>query len=257
MSDSVNALTVFDDGNGAALYAGGYFPTAGGITVNGIAKWNGASWSSLGTGMAAPLGFFPHVCAFAVFDDGSGPALYAAGYFTSAGGVFANRIAKWNGTSWSPLGMGIGAELYALSVFDDGSGPALYAGGYFGTTPLVSSIAKWDGASWSSVGIGIQAPFQIPSVYALTVFDDGSGPVLHAGGYFSVAGGQVSANWARWGQPWGDLTGDSFVELADWGLFASCWNGSGPSGCDCADTDTDGDVDLRDAAVFQRRFRPQ
>jgi len=37
------------------------------------------------------------VFALATFDDGSGggPALYAGGQFTTAGGVAANYIAKW------------------------------------------------------------------------------------------------------------------------------------------------------------------
>jgi hypothetical protein len=42
------------------------------------------------------------VYAQAVFDDGSGEeALYVAGDFSSAGGVAATRIAKWDGTTWS------------------------------------------------------------------------------------------------------------------------------------------------------------
>ena len=36
----------------------------------------------------------------------SGTDVYAGGDFT-AGGVNANRIAKWDGTSWSALGTGI------------------------------------------------------------------------------------------------------------------------------------------------------
>jgi len=47
------------------------------------------------------------VGALTVFDDGSGPALYAGGNFTIAGGVAANRVAKWNGSSWSSLGSGV------------------------------------------------------------------------------------------------------------------------------------------------------
>ena len=42
-----------------------------------------------------------------VFDDGGGPALYAAGSFLSAGGVKANGIAKWEGSSWAALGSGM------------------------------------------------------------------------------------------------------------------------------------------------------
>ena len=33
--------------------------------------------------------------------------LIAAGDFTTAGGVEARHIARWNGTNWSPLGTGI------------------------------------------------------------------------------------------------------------------------------------------------------
>ena len=69
------------------------------------------------------------VYALEVFDDGTGPALFAGGEFTTAGGVSANRIAKWDGTSWSALGSGLGSYVYALEVFDDGTGTALFAGG--------------------------------------------------------------------------------------------------------------------------------
>src|SRR5262245_60159481 len=36
------------------------------------------------------------VSALAVFDDGGGPALYAGGIFSQAGGPTANRIGKWD-----------------------------------------------------------------------------------------------------------------------------------------------------------------
>jgi hypothetical protein len=88
----VRSLTVFDDGTGPALYAGGLFTIAGGSSANKIAKWNGSSWSALGSGMN------DFVSALTVFDDGIGPALYAGGTFTTAGAVSANRIAKWNGS---------------------------------------------------------------------------------------------------------------------------------------------------------------
>jgi hypothetical protein len=102
------ALAAFDDGSGPALVAGGDFTSAGGVSANRIAKWNGASWSALGSGMNDT------VEALAVFDDGSGPALYAGGLFTTAGGTAANRIAKWNGASWSALGSGMNGDVYVL-----------------------------------------------------------------------------------------------------------------------------------------------
>jgi hypothetical protein len=58
-----------------------------------------ANWSSMG-GMAGTDG---SVSAAVV--DGLGN-LYIGGQFTIAGQVIANRVAKWNGSSWSALGSG-------------------------------------------------------------------------------------------------------------------------------------------------------
>jgi hypothetical protein len=202
----VNALTVFDDGSGPALYGGGTFDVAGGVSAHFVARWNGTAWSALGSGTTGITG--SNVSALAVFDDGSGPALYAGGSFTLAGGVSANSIAKWDGSSWSALGSGIVGSVTALSVFDDGSGPALFAGGTFTSAggASTSNIAKWDGSSWSTLDSGVNG-----SVFALLGFDDGSGPALYAGGLFTTAGGTVVNRIARWnGASWSSLgTGTS------------------------------------------------
>src|SRR5262249_10971974 len=47
--------------------------------------------------------------------------MIAGGSFTIAGGVIANSIAQWNGTSWRPLGSGMGGifpTVDALSVYN-------------------------------------------------------------------------------------------------------------------------------------------
>src|SRR5262245_59459332 len=64
------------------------------------------------------------VQAFAEFDDGSGPALYIGGRFFGIVDTEAAHIAKFDGTSWSPLGSGLStrATVDALVVFDDGGG---------------------------------------------------------------------------------------------------------------------------------------
>jgi hypothetical protein len=129
---------VFDDGSGPALYASGSFTTAGGMPASRVAKWDGASWSTLDSGL-------DHVSSsLAVFDDGSGPALYAGGEFSTAGGLAASRIARWNGSSWSALGSGVNSYVYALTAFDDGEGDALHAGGVFSASPSGDSfLARW------------------------------------------------------------------------------------------------------------------
>src|SRR5260221_5773104 len=95
---NVRALAVFDEGSGPALFATGSFAAAGGVPCNGIARWDGSAWSALGSGLAGPA---PQGIALGVFDDGTGAALYAGGDFTSAGGVAASCIARWNGAQWS------------------------------------------------------------------------------------------------------------------------------------------------------------
>src|SRR3989304_2673651 len=160
MNNAVRALCVFDDGTGPALYAGGWFRSAGGVPANNIARWDGHSWHPVGHGFA------PSVAALQVFDDGTGPALYAGGMFTATLGpneVPVNGIAKWDGNSWSPLGAGVAGggarppQVRALCIFDDGTGPALYAGGNFAYTGGVpaSRVAKWDGVPWAPLGSGI------------------------------------------------------------------------------------------------------
>lgn len=205
-NSAVRALAVYDDGlgGGPALYAAGDFVTIGGITANRIAKWNGSIWSALGLGVGGSDG---QIEALAVYDSGTGPALYAGGGFTSAGGSPANKIARWNGTTWAPLGSGASDVVYALVIHDDelGNGSALFVGGAFfsaGGMPA-SCVAKWNGTAWSPLGTGVSN-----AVHALEVFDDGlgRGPKLYAAGNFTMAGGAPAARVARWdGASWSAL----------------------------------------------------
>jgi hypothetical protein len=168
--------------------------TAGGVQARHIAKWNGQSWSSLGSGIANTESN-PWVRVLGVHDDGSGPALYAGGHFTVAGGVPARHLAKWNGSAWSPVGGGMGGEVESLLSYDAGSGPVLIAGGWFGSAGGVSAskIARWDGVSWSAMDGSFDA-----TIGEIAAYDDGSGVALYVSGQF-----------------WKSPSGDSFI--AKWG----------------------------------------
>ena len=144
---AVRALAVYNDGTGAALYAGGWHTAAGGVTVNHVAKWDGANWSAL----SGPdgIGVNMTIYALSALNDGTGPALYAGGDFTSAAGVEANHIARWDGTKWTALiglgGNGVDARVRPMTTFHESHGPAIYVGGHFsnaGSAPA-SRIARW------------------------------------------------------------------------------------------------------------------
>jgi hypothetical protein len=130
------ALAIDLPGN---LYAGGNFTTAGNTTANSIAKWNGSTWSNLGTGLG--IGIRIGVCFALVADSYNN--VYAGGSFKKAGGVSANYIAKWDGsTTWSALGSGLDSDCKTLIV---DSYYTLYAGGSF-----ANRISKWDGV-WKPI----------------------------------------------------------------------------------------------------------
>ncbi len=232
--EAVHALGVYDDGRGAGalLYAGGGF-TTGDPGVEDIAAWDGQDWSGLGiVGQAGGLN--GEVRVLTVYDDltGAGPALVAGGTFTEADGQTVNGVAKWDGTTWSPLGGGIGISLTpsvdAMTVFDDGTGPALYAGGSFtladGQPAL--NVAKWDGQAWTQVGGGLGDPFAFQTVHALAVYDDGSGagPALYAGGSFPLG-------IAKWdGQAWTPV-GGGVSDMVNTLVVADDGSGAGPALC--------------------------
>src|SRR5262245_3005835 len=82
----------------------------------------------------------------------SGSTVYAAGDFAYVNGVRVNYIARWDGTSWSALGTGVGglgSTVYALATDSSGN---LCAGGFFGG---LNYVARWDGTSWSALGYGV------------------------------------------------------------------------------------------------------
>jgi hypothetical protein len=132
----------------------------------------------------------------AVWDDGAGPTLYAAGDFTVASGISARRIAKWDGSSWVPLGTGLDGEAMALSAHSDASGSALYVGGEFlvaGGVPA-ARVARWDGTSWSALGAGLDQDVEALLSHA---------GELYAGGSFTMAGGAPASRIAKWdGTAW-------------------------------------------------------
>jgi hypothetical protein len=157
-----------------------------------------------------------------VFDDGTGPALYAGGQFSRAGNINAvHNVAKWEGGStWSRLDEGLECDfcglhdpmVCAMEVFDDGTGPALYVLGRFneaGGEPA-DNIAKWDGEAWTEVGGGLADPVidWVAAWSDMLIWDDGTGSALYVASNYATYGGQAVGGIAKWdGKSWTELDG--------------------------------------------------
>ena len=183
VNGEVYALAVL----GNDLIVGGAFTQAAGLGIPRIARWNPIDgWRPLGT---APTGT---VYALAVLNG----SLYAAGDLLST-----NCIARFDGTSWQPVGSGFtGGLVRTLRVIDG----VLYAGGHFESSGATSTngIARWDPAAnggagaWLGLGSGIQGNSAGGGGWVQDIARlNGE---LFAGGRFLYAGGGPSNALARW-----------------------------------------------------------
>lgn len=241
-------LQLADVGDGEKLYAAGRFLNIGGVPANNIAVWDGAAWSALGSGITHTS--IAQVICMTTFDDGSGPALYAGGSFSTAGGVPALRVAKWDGASWSAMGDGFNSTVQELTVFDDGSGPALYALGNFTLSGAntINRVAKWNGTSWEAVGVGTDG-----NVFGAYVFDAGEGMAMHIGGGFNSAGGLSAAHAASilvQEDCIPDLNNDGNLDFFDVQTFLQAFASEDP----IADLNNDDNFDFFDVQTFLQLF---
>jgi hypothetical protein len=125
MNNDVRVLCVGPDNR---LYAGGPFTTAGGVTVNGIAVWNGTNWAAVGGG----LGTSADVRAIGFGPDG---LMYVGGFGTwTTGGGWLVVAAKYTGSSWVPIDIALYAtgNVWCLG-FDKGG--ILYLGTWYVLAP--------------------------------------------------------------------------------------------------------------------------
>jgi len=173
--------------NNGKLYVCGNFKNAGGVTVNGIAVWDGSTWSALGTG------FNSVVYAIEFYNN----ELYAGGDFTLTGTDSVNAIAKWNGSTWvSPgfklkyIGNANGGYLFVhtLKVIDN---ELLVAGGFDRVKPDgqpeggAGNIISFDGNSIDTLKGGANNDVEGLIKYKQKIL---------IGGFFSKVGANVTAS---------------------------------------------------------------
>ena len=208
-----NAVAAFQ----GDLIAAGYFDSASGVAGSAkLARWDGTNWNAMDAQSEIFLNSFWDL---EVYNDGiTGEQLYIAGNYGDLNANAAlDHIAKWDGTTYSPVGGTIGGAvpliILDLHQANLGSGNHLYAAGRFLTIGGISAlnVAEWDGSNWTAMDQGLSRTSGITQILHMTNWDDGSGSALYVGGRFNLAGGAaISTNIAKWdGMAWSSM-GDGF-----------------------------------------------
>lgn len=212
------------------VYAGGSFTNAAGIAeADYVARWNGSSWSALGSN-GSGNGALVSASGGTVIQEITinGTDVYVGGFFTGGAGIpTADYAARFdtNTNSWHSLGnngSGNGSLNFGV-VGMTFSGGSLYLGGAFANVnygglvlPTADYFASWDGSNWSTLGDS-NGPIS-NNVQALTVI----GSDVYVGGMFADLGGDPRIDClARWdGSTWnpvGNITKTSSS------LGNGCW----------------------------------
>jgi hypothetical protein len=158
------------DANGN-LVVGGWFGFAGGVSADGLAKWDGVAWKAY---HHRDTGVPPYQSKWQVKNI----------LIDKANDVFISGdrpigLYKRSTDGWLPLG----ADTIQTMIMD-GEGNFYVAGGQ----NKKGFVKKYDGTTWSSLGSGTDGP-----VYALAISDS----TLYVGGEFTFAGDKLSPNLAR------------------------------------------------------------
>ena len=150
-----------------------------------IYKWNGTNWISLGITVDQAI-----ICMTVCNGE-----LYVGGWFTTFNGNSVNRIVRFNGTTWQPVGSGI---LVANNVTGgvekmiDYNGKLIALGGFIQAGNVsANQIASWNGLAWASLGSGLTGGSSTP---AMSVFNND----LYVFSSLSNAGGVPVHNAAKW-----------------------------------------------------------
>lgn len=180
------------------LVASGYFTKSDNLTLQNIAVWDGVNWTDVG----CPSGIVSPAEAMCVYNG----ELYIGGILDVCEidtniGATKTYIAKWDGMSWSQVGLKAGDDcklINCMIVYKN----ELYIGGSFTKIGGVSAknIAKWNGQSWSNLGSGVYG-----GLFGVLTMDIFNGE-LYVGGDFKYANGIATGYIAKWnGSNWDSL----------------------------------------------------
>lgn len=195
--------------DGEHLIVGGSFSRAGTVETRNISRFH----LPTETWHAYRDGAFSAVHALAKHNGN----LVIGGAFTVVDWQSANRIARWDGSDWQPLGSGLSGTVMALFAH----GADLYVGGEFtsaGGSPA-SRVARWDGQAWHALGQGVSARVRALFVTSEDVFVGGD--FTRAGSSSTSSGLETQgiARFNRSSSQWDAMEGGigPVFALAGWG----------------------------------------
>ena len=185
----VSDMVIGPDGS---VYAGGEFDRFNYAAASNIACRIAKYDPDASTLATMDRGFNSEVHAVAIGIDGT---VYAGGRFSTTGsvGTTANRIAQWNGTTWSSMAGGLGVgDVNAIAVDKNG---LVYVGGTFtvvnGSANTARTGAVWNpnASTWSNFsGSGINVAAVGGSDIGVLGIDIGNDNTVYFAGGFNIAG---------------------------------------------------------------------
>ncbi|MBU4392098.1 MAG: hypothetical protein KJ907_10650 [Actinobacteria bacterium] len=173
LNTRASSMAVYNDGSGEKLYVG----TWNGGDGCGVYRYDGSSWTPVGTGGLGNPNNTEAYC-MAVFQS----KLYV-GTINWTDGCEVLRYD--GGVTWTRVNTGSfvdnPVEALSMAVYDDGSGEKLYVGTSWGPTVRFQLHSTTDGTTWVSVtadGFGFA---NNQRAACMAVYDDGSGEDLYIG----------------------------------------------------------------------------
>jgi hypothetical protein len=139
--------------------------------------------------------------AAVMFDDGTGPTLYASGDVLPTPIPDRFNLTKFVNGDWVGVS-GPNGPVYAMITHVEAGREVLYIGGSFTEVNGIASpgVARFDGVTWTALpGLSIENYSinfqQVHGVQALAFYDGVPGAGLYAGGAITVDGTEAISRW--------------------------------------------------------------
>lgn len=158
------------------------------------------NWQGLGSGL--------NYSVTGMFTDTVDNLLYVGGQFSMVDGKNFKGFAKWDGTKWDSVGLGINYNVmygntFAIARYNN----EIYVGGNFENVGGIPSnyIGKWNGAAWDSLP---ESPNS--AVVSFMVYNN----ELYVGGLFTMVGSDTAYGIAKWnGSTWSKVGDFPFIGM--------------------------------------------